>query len=94
MLCVTSCHRSAVTGSSITRTFTISSLGLSDLDVSSITFSGAQSGEFSVVPSSATGIAPSSSVEVAVTATPGNGLRSAVMEIANNDPDEGIEDGR
>lgn len=81
----------AVAGGIITRTFTIQNLNTATmpLTVGSITFSGTHAGEFSVTTAPASSVAVNGSTTFVVTFNPnGNGLRTATMNIANNDSDE------
>ncbi len=76
-------------GVPVQHTFTINNLGSLNLTVGSITFSGANPGDFSVTTAPAGTVTPSGSTTFVVTFNPsGGGIRSATMSIVNNDSDE------
>lgn len=80
-----------VAGGTINRTFTIqnTSAGNIALNVGSITFSGADPGEFSVTTLPAATVAVNSSTSFVVRFNPtSNGLKTATLSIANNDSNE------
>jgi Carboxypeptidase regulatory-like domain/Abnormal spindle-like microcephaly-assoc'd, ASPM-SPD-2-Hydin/Protein of unknown function (DUF3616) len=76
-------------GSSFDRTYLIQNLGSADLTGGAITFSGTNSGEFSVQAAPTFPVTTGSSTTFTVRFTPSAaGLRSATVNIANNDADE------
>ncbi len=83
---------SAASGS-VVRTFTIANtLGTANLTLNGsplVQVSGTQATEFSVTSVPSTTIAPASTTTFQITFDPNdNGLRSAIVSISNNDPDE------
>jgi Carboxypeptidase regulatory-like domain/Protein of unknown function (DUF3616) len=76
-------------GSSLDRTFTIQNLGSTDLTGGTITFSGANNGDFSILTPPTFPVSAESSANFTVRFTPSAaGLRSAIVNIPNNDADE------
>nr|WP_315213605.1 LamG-like jellyroll fold domain-containing protein [uncultured Flavobacterium sp.] len=76
-------------GVGITRTFTIENTGPGPLAVGAITFTGANSTDFSVSIAPNATVASASSTTFTVTFTPsGTGTRDAVINITNDDSDE------
>lgn len=72
--------------SKVTKIFAITNDGVANLDVGSITFSGAHAGDFSADIQSAS-LAPGATTLITVTFRPGAlGPRSAFMHLPNNDP--------
>ena len=82
------------TGGNLQRTFTIQNTGTSNLDVSSITMSGADAGLFSIgALTPASPVAPNGSATFTVTFAPTSpGLKTATVNIASNDCDEATYD--
>jgi hypothetical protein len=79
------------TGTSITKTFTIQNAGPGALNISGISFTGAQAGEFVLVtpPTFPLTIAANASQTITVQFTPTtDGVRMAKLNIASNDFDE------
>lgn len=79
------------TGADVTKTFTIKNAGPAALEVSGITMSGANAGEFTLVsaPTFPLSIAANASQTITVKFAPtAVGLRKATMEIMSNDFDE------
>ncbi len=75
----------------LTRTFTIQNTGSATLNISSITFSGANPSEFSVTSAPAATVAPAGSTTFTVTFTPAtNGTKSAIVNVNNDDGDEAV----
>ncbi len=73
----------------ITRTFTIQNTGTTSLTVGAISITGANPGDFSVTTAPAGTVAGGGSTTFVVTFNPSAaGTRTAVINIANNDPDE------
>ncbi|MEM6688500.1 MAG: choice-of-anchor D domain-containing protein [Planctomycetota bacterium] len=71
------------------QTFTITNVGLGTLDVTSVTLSGADAGEFSIDNFTAAMIGNAQTITFDVTASPADdGANVAVVEIASDDPDE------
>ena len=78
-----------VDGGSVVRTFTIENTGGADLTIGAISFSGTNTGDFSVTSSPASSIVPAGSTTFDVTFDPsGDGIRTADISIVNNDADE------
>ncbi len=76
-------------GSNFDRTFTIQNLGSADLTGGTITFSGTNSGDFSILMPPAFPVTAGNSTNLTVRFTPSAaGLRSATVNIPNNDADE------
>jgi endonuclease I len=77
-----------VIGNTVSTLVTVENYGVGTLSVSDIVLSGADAADFSVNPTSLS-VAAGSSETFEITYTPnGNGTRSAVLEISNNDEDE------
>ncbi len=80
------------TGALISKTFVIENTGGTNLSVTAINFTGANAADFSASPTSAT-ILPCSSTSIVVTFTQGAaGVRTATMNIINNDASEATYD--
>ncbi|MBK9109242.1 MAG: choice-of-anchor D domain-containing protein [Saprospiraceae bacterium] len=81
-------------GSNVVRTFTINNIGGAALNITSIGFSGTHAADFvagALTPASP--IPPGSSATFNVTFTPGaTGLRTATLDIVNDDADEAAFD--
>jgi hypothetical protein len=76
-------------GSSITKSFTIESTGLANLNISSIQISGTNASEFLLVSNAASPITPGNNSTFSVQFIPsGGGTRMAVVSILSNDPNE------
>jgi hypothetical protein len=74
----------------VTRTFTIKNIGLGSLVIDNLTFSGAAAGDFAVsgiVTPALVNANSSITFQLTMTAM-GSGVRSAMLEIVNNDNDE------
>ena len=82
------------TGGNIVRTFTIENTGTNPLSVNGITLTGADASLFTVgLLTTASPIPPGGSSTFTVTFTPASGgLKTATINIANSDMDEGIYD--
>ncbi len=82
----------AVTGSALTRTFTIENSGASDLELSGtplVAISGTHADDFTITTLPTTPVTGLGSITFVVTFDPGDlGLRTATISIANNDSDE------
>jgi hypothetical protein len=81
-----------VGSSSSPQTFTISNTGTADLDISSMSITGSDSGQFTLQTGTCTTLAPTISLggscTVTVTFSPtSEGSKSATLQIASNDPD-------
>jgi hypothetical protein len=77
-----------VIGNTVSTNVTVENYGVGILTVSDIIFSGADAADFSVSTTTLS-VAPGSSETFEITYTPnGNGTRSAVLEITNDDADE------
>lgn len=82
-----------VTGSSLTHTFTINNLGSLDLDLTDaspyVSITGPNAGDFTLSSIPNNTITPGNSTSFNITFDPtSNGLRSAIVSIANNDSNE------
>lgn len=78
-----------VNNGSAVQTYTIRNVGSSDLDVSAITITGANSTDFTVSGFTAGSVAVDASITFIVTFDPSaDGLRTATVNIANDDADE------
>jgi hypothetical protein len=78
-----------VASGTLTRTFTIENSGTSSLTISGISFSGTNSGDFSVTTGPAATVTAGSTTTFVVTFNPSaTGLRTATISIANNDSNE------
>ena len=78
-----------ITSGSTTRTYTISNIGGADLSIGTITLSGTNASDFSVTSSPSSTITVSSTSNFTVTFNPsGEGIRTAILSIPNNDSDE------
>ncbi|HLA56091.1 MAG TPA: choice-of-anchor D domain-containing protein, partial [Flavobacterium sp.] len=80
-----------ISGGTINRTYTIQNTGSATgpLNIGAITFTGANPGDFSVTTAPASSVSISSSTTFVVTFNPGAiGLRSAIVNIVNNDNGE------
>lgn len=82
----------AVSGGTVTRTFTIRNTGNADLNLTGdpkVAISGAQADDFTVVSQPSSPVSPSGSSTFDVRFDPSaSGLRAASISIANNDSDE------
>lgn len=82
----------AATSTPTTKTFRIENVGIANLDVSSITVTGANPGDFIVVDESPYLIAPTAGAnyfDFTITFSPTtSGVRNAIININSNDPDE------
>ena len=85
---------SVTVGDNATHTFTVYNTGTAELNVTSISVSGANASDFSPGPlTPASPIAPQSSATFTVTFAPGaTGPRTTTVHIANDDSDEGDYD--
>ena len=75
----------------VDRTFTIQNTGTGDLSIGAITFTGGDTGDFSVVSAPAATVAPGNSTTFTVRLTAGGGggaTRDTTINIANNDANE------
>ena len=82
----------SITGATVTHTFYIYNLGDGDLTLTNtpyVTITGNHAADFSVITQPTSPVAPAGSTTFSVTFDPSAaGLRSAVIQIANNDSDE------
>jgi hypothetical protein len=79
----------AVTGGTLTRTFTIQNTGSTALSVSSVTISGTHAADFTVTVQPATSVAAGGSTTFQVRFDPSaSGVRSASLSFGNGDTDE------
>ncbi|QUJ77208.1 choice-of-anchor D domain-containing protein [Sulfitobacter albidus] len=79
-----------VTGGQTTQTYTINNTGGTTLNISGVTVSGADSGDFTVSTPPPASIAPAGSATFQVTFDPtAAGTRTATITVANDDADEG-----
>jgi hypothetical protein len=70
----------------ITRTYTITNSGVSNLTIGTISFTGANASDFTVTTPPTSPIAPSASTTFQVTFNPsGDGVRNAIVSIVTND---------
>ena len=80
---------STAPGSPISNTFTIQNNGTLSLSIGTITFTGANPGDFSISAAPAPSVAASGSTTFTIDFDPtANGTRSAIINIVNNDADE------
>lgn len=76
-------------GGSFDRTYTIQNVGTANLTVGTVTVTGTNAGDFSVVSAPTSPVAPNGSTVFTVRFTPSAvNLRTATVNIANNDGDE------
>ena len=82
----------AVSGGTVTRTFTINNTGSANLNLSGsprVAVSGTNAADFTVTAQPTSPVAPSGSTTFSVTFDPSaSGTRTAMLSIANNDADE------
>jgi len=83
----------SVASGTIVRTFTITNAGNANLTVGSLNLGGAHAGDFSIIATPTTPIAPAGSTTFQISFNPGaSGLRTATLEFATNDADESLFD--
>lgn len=79
----------AVPGESSRLVFLLRNFGVADLVLGPVTLTGAHAGDFSVVGAPASPVAPGGSGQLEILFAPGGfGTREAVLQLANNDPNE------
>ncbi len=79
------------TGTSIDKTYVITNNGGADLNISSITLSGADAGSFSIISAGDAVVLPGFSTTVTVRFSPLTpGQKNATINITNNDADEAV----
>ena len=83
----------SVCSGTVTRTFTIENTGLVNLAITSVTISGTNASDYTVVSAPASSVTPGGTTTFQVTFNPSaSGLRAASIMISNNDSNEAAYD--